>query len=214
MKPTRQTIVVDLDDTVCFHTNRDYPAALPNTPVILKLRELKTLGWYIIIATARGMHSCDGDLQLFEERNRHITEEWLKTYQVPFDELQFGKPLGMLYVDDKAMRPDEFAGMSVQQFKGRSGAIVQRFGKDIVKVCDSPKAQFNWLRLALSYGFNVPKVHSLNPTGFTMDFIDGTQEIPALVAAAPWELLVQFKNIEHKTPKPQNPKTPKLIDLN
>ena len=38
-------------------------------------------------------------------------QEWLKKWDIPYDEIYFGKPWPGkrgLYVDDRAVRPDEF----------------------------------------------------------------------------------------------------------
>lgn len=191
------TIVIDLDETLCFHQNRDYANAAPNVPVINKLVELRAQGWKIIVHTARGMHSCAGDLTLIEQRNRMVTEDWLSRNGVPYDELQFGKPLAMLYVDDKAMRPDEFAAMNVQTFIGRSGATVQQLGREVVKTCSTAKQQFTWLKKAQALGYAVPHTHSLLPGSFIMEHIEGSQDILALVTSDLITLAQSFKVHPH-----------------
>jgi capsule biosynthesis phosphatase len=43
---------------------------------------------------------------------------WLDRHQVPYDELHVGKPWGGkggFYVDDKAIRPDEFTRLSYEE---------------------------------------------------------------------------------------------------
>jgi capsule biosynthesis phosphatase len=43
---------------------------------------------------------------------------WLDRHGIPYDELHVGKPWpgrGGFYVDDKAIRPEEFVGLSYQE---------------------------------------------------------------------------------------------------
>ena len=50
--------------------------------------------------------------------------EWLQRHEVPFDEIYVGKPWcghEGFYVDDKAIRPDEFAKLSYDQIKDLTG---------------------------------------------------------------------------------------------
>jgi capsule biosynthesis phosphatase len=44
--------------------------------------------------------------------------DWLEKHEVPFDELQVGKPwcgFDGLYVDDRTVRPDEFCAMEYEE---------------------------------------------------------------------------------------------------
>lgn len=109
------SIVVDLDGTICSHpADRDdtlgrYGNSTPNWPVIEGLRELKLRGFEIIIFTARRMVTFDGNVSMVEADVRDVTEEWLKMHDVPYDRLVFGKPwTSTYYVDDKAMTPEGF----------------------------------------------------------------------------------------------------------
>lgn len=110
-----KSIVFDLDDTICFPnhgsptTRGKYGLAKPNTPVILKMRELRELGFRITIHSARRMLTHNGDLAKIIEDVGQVTEDWLSLYNVPYDELIFGKPYASTYyVDDKAMHIGEF----------------------------------------------------------------------------------------------------------
>ena len=111
---TMPSIVVDLDDTICFpnHGEKDsfkkYGNAKPNQPIIDGLKVLHKKGYLITINTARRMATHNGDINKIIEDVGDITTEWLHRHQVPYNELRFGKPYGVYYVDDKAMRPDEF----------------------------------------------------------------------------------------------------------
>ena len=111
----KQTIVIDIDDTIC-HTNHNYQDAkqkygnaLPNNKVIDGMRILKRQGFHIILLTARRMLTHNGDIEKIIEDVGKITTDWLERYNVPYDELIWGKPYsGTYYVDDKAMNLEEF----------------------------------------------------------------------------------------------------------
>ena len=111
----KQTIVIDIDDTIC-HTNHNYQDAkqkygnaLPNNKVINGMRILKRQGFHIILLTARRMLTHNGDIEKIIEDVGKITTDWLERYNVPYDELIWGKPYsGTYYVDDKAMNLEEF----------------------------------------------------------------------------------------------------------
>ena len=111
----KQTIVIDIDDTIC-HTNHNYQDAkqkygnaLPNNKIINGMRILKRQGFHIILLTARRMLTHNGDIEKIIEDVGKITTDWLERYDVPYDELVWGKPYsGTYYVDDKAMNLEEF----------------------------------------------------------------------------------------------------------
>ena len=111
----QQSIVIDIDDTICF-TNHDYndatqkyANALPNNKIIHGMRILKDQGFYIILLTARRMLTFNGDIEKIKEDVGQITTDWLEKYDVPYDELIWGKPYcTTYYVDDKAMNLEEF----------------------------------------------------------------------------------------------------------
>jgi len=105
------TLVMDLDGTICEQTSggEDYFSAKPIRVVIDKMKEFRLNGWSIIIYTARFMNRYGGDSTKIPFDYYARTEWWLKDNDVPFDKLVFGKPAGDIYVDDKGMRPDEFA---------------------------------------------------------------------------------------------------------
>ena len=94
----KQTIVIDIDDTICFtnHNYQDakqkYGNALPNNIVISGMRIIKRQWFHIILLTARRMLTHNGDIEKIIEDVGKITTDWLERYDVPYDELIWGKP--------------------------------------------------------------------------------------------------------------------------
>ena len=107
MDPTN-VIVTDVDDTILFTENRDYENSRPNVPVVEGLRKLKDKGWKIILMSARGMGRSNGDISLVREEVIAEIEKFVEKYDIPCHEIVLGKPWASYYIDDKAIRPDEF----------------------------------------------------------------------------------------------------------
>lgn len=113
MNPKR--LVIDLDETVCFTTDGDYHNSRPNLPVISKLRWYKAQGFDVVFHSARNMRTHEGNLGKIAALTLPIVIDWLKRHDIPFDEIVMGKPwcgTNGFYVDDKAIRPDEFASLT------------------------------------------------------------------------------------------------------
>jgi len=112
-----QTLVVDIDDTICtpLHGRSEsevkYGMANPNRPMIASLQKAKKNGYRIVLHTARRMLTHDGDINKIINDVGKITTDWLDKYEVPYDEIVWGKPYGVYYIDDKAMTPEEFVKM-------------------------------------------------------------------------------------------------------
>ncbi|MDC0856866.1 sugar phosphate nucleotidyltransferase [Candidatus Nitrosopelagicus sp.] len=95
-------IVFDLDGVICElkKPSESYSEVIPKKKVIQKMRNLKAEGHYLIIHTGRHMRTCDGDVAKVIEKIGKITEDWLEKWEVPYDELVFGKPYADIYIDD------------------------------------------------------------------------------------------------------------------
>jgi capsule biosynthesis phosphatase len=110
-----KSIVFDLDDTICYpnhdetDTYRKYGCAAPNQRIINCIKQLQSEEYYVIISSARRMVTHDGDIDMILADVGYITINWLKEHNVPYNELQFGKPYSSTYyVDDKACDLDKF----------------------------------------------------------------------------------------------------------
>ena len=95
-------IVFDLDGVICElkKPSESYSEVNPKKDVIEKMKSLKDDGHYLIIHTGRHMKTCNGDVTKVIEKIGKITKDWLKKWDVPYDELIFGKPYADMYIDD------------------------------------------------------------------------------------------------------------------
>lgn len=112
-----KTLVLDLDDTICFTNNSDYKNSTPNLPLIEKIRQYKERGFSITISTSRNMRTYKGSIGKINANTLPVIIEWLSKNDVPYDELIVGKPwcgFEGFYVDDKAIRPNEFIELSYE----------------------------------------------------------------------------------------------------
>ena len=113
-------IIIDLDDTICSTKNGDYENSIPKEKVIKKIKEYKNLGFEIIIYTSRNMRTYKGNVDLIKANTLPIIIKWLKKFDVPYDQIIVGKPwpsFGGFYVDDKAIRPDEFVNLTYSEIQ-------------------------------------------------------------------------------------------------
>jgi len=113
-------IVIDIDGVICQKKNsdQDYSELEPNDDILEKLQEYRKNGFYIILFTSRNMNTHNNNLGKINASTAKIIIEWLDKHSVPYDEIYYGKPwcgFKGFYVDDKAIRPDEFITKSYEE---------------------------------------------------------------------------------------------------
>lgn len=103
------TYVFDLDGTLCTTVaDGDYANASPYKKRIAVVNKLYEEGNTIKIHTARGMgRNRDNDL-LAQAEFMQLVQTQLKDWGVKYHSLMMGKPSADYYIDDKAVRADEF----------------------------------------------------------------------------------------------------------
>ena len=94
------TYCFDLDGTLCSTSGSDYSNSTPKLERIAKVNELASNGPKVIIFTARGASS---GLDWTE-----ITKKQLGDWGVIHHELILGKPAADYYIDDKAVKDENF----------------------------------------------------------------------------------------------------------
>ncbi|GAA6033718.1 hypothetical protein JCM8097_004396 [Rhodosporidiobolus ruineniae] len=101
----RRRFCFDLDSTLVTPpvVPGDYSTVRPMHRNIQLLRQLHAAGHYIIIATARRMRTHNGNVQAVIRDIGAITLESLDNLDIPYHEIQFGKPYAHAYIDDLAI---------------------------------------------------------------------------------------------------------------
>ncbi len=115
-----KVLVIDVDGTLCKEKkeNEAYSDVVPQSDICNKLNEYKNNGFYIILYTSRNMRTYGGNIGKINVKTSKVLIDWLENYKIPYDELYFGKPWcgkNGFYVDDKSIRPREFAELSYEQ---------------------------------------------------------------------------------------------------
>ena len=113
MIETEKALVVDIDGTLCpiKQEGESYADLLPEPQMLTRLRALHADGWVIILHSARGMRSNDGNTGKIARNVAPVLLHWLAEHEIPFDELHLAKPWPGrqgFYIDDRAVRPREF----------------------------------------------------------------------------------------------------------
>lgn len=111
-----KTLILDLDGTLAdVNGQSSYEDAAPKAGVVDRAREYAERGFRIAIFTSRNMRTFSNSVGRINAMTVPTIVDWLKTHEIPFDELHVGKPWcgeGGFYVDDRAIRPSEFTGLS------------------------------------------------------------------------------------------------------
>jgi capsule biosynthesis phosphatase len=115
-------LVLDIDGTICAAKGvaESYDELAIRADVVEALRRYKDMGFQIILYSSRGMRTYASSIG---HLNTHVVPgivEWLRRHEIPFDELHIGKPWcghDGFYVDDRAVRPSEFARMSYDEIR-------------------------------------------------------------------------------------------------
>lgn len=114
-------IVIDLDGTLTIDDPAlPYADRLPNLLVVERLREYRAQGFSIAIHTARNMRTYGGNIGQINANTLPVILDWLRRHRVPYDEIYVGKPWpgpGGFYVDDRAIRPQEFLELGYDQIR-------------------------------------------------------------------------------------------------
>ncbi len=115
-----KNIVIDLDGTLTIDSDVPYADKAVNHGVVKQLNKYKEMGFNIIVFTSRNMRTYEGNVGKINVHTLPTIIEWLEKHGVPYDEIQVGKPwcgFDGFYIDDKAIRPSEFASNSYEEIK-------------------------------------------------------------------------------------------------
>ncbi len=114
------SFVFDIDGTICpiKKNNEKYEDLIPYADVVERIRNYRESGAKIILFTSRNMNSYQGNLGLINANTAKILLRWLEKWDIPYDEILYGKPwpghFGF-YVDDRSVRPREFMEYSPEE---------------------------------------------------------------------------------------------------
>ena len=107
------SLIIDIDGTLCPIKKKEerYIDLIPYGKMITKLKEYKEKGFKIVLFTSRNMKTYSGNLELINKYTKPELEAWLAKWNIPYDEVIYGKPWPGkegFYIDDRSIRPKEF----------------------------------------------------------------------------------------------------------
>lgn len=180
-KPKR--FVFDLDNTLVTHPRiaGDYNTVEPIVENINFLKHIKDAGNYIIIYTARRMKTHNGNVARVVADIGEITIQTLKKYDIPYDELQFGKPYADFYIDDLSINPlkdnlQQCTGFYyTKKVESRPFNTVEIVNGKVVKR-GNIKGEVYWYKNCPYYIIDkyFPKICNLSEETIQMECIEGT----------------------------------------
>jgi capsule biosynthesis phosphatase len=176
----------DLDNTLVTYPQilGDYTTVKPKKENIDIVKKLKLLGHYIIIHTARRMRTHNGDVKAVEHEIKDLTIKTLKEFDIPYDELYFGKPYADLYIDDLAFNALVNTENNIGVYKKDKINIIQPRnwnniidnGKTIIKKSISDTFQgeiYFYKRLSPPLKKYFPKIIKIGIDAIEMEKING-----------------------------------------
>jgi len=150
----------DLDNTLVSYPliDGDYRTVLPITKNIQYLKYLKKCGNVIIIYTARRMKTHNGNVGKIIQDVGKITLDTLEKFNIPYDELYFGKPEADYYIDDKAISSfqdlEKETGFYFQTIEARDFNTIQSYHS----IETIRKSSIQSLKAEIEYYHSLPNI--------------------------------------------------------
>lgn len=176
-KPLR--ICFDLDNTLVTHPtiHGDYSSVLPIQRNIDYLKLLHRLGHIIIIYTARRFRTHSGNVGAIVADIGKVTFDTLDKFNIPYDEIFFGKPYAQYYIDDLAVNAnsslDKALGIYDTDTIPRSFNKVEYTNSTVIKHTSNEGEVYWYKNIPESLQKYFPKVVSIQDNKIEMERIDG-----------------------------------------
>lgn len=116
------SFIFDVDGTLCpiKASDEKYEDLVPFESCLERIRYYHENGARIVLYTSRNMRTYQGNIGLINANTAKVLLRWLDKWNIPYDEIIYGKPwpgkFGF-YVDDRAVRPDEFLNHTPDELK-------------------------------------------------------------------------------------------------
>ena len=169
----------DLDGTLVSHpaVRGDYSTVSPIDSNIDFLRHAKARGAHIIVYTARRMRTHGGDVRKVVEDVGDVTRETIKKFNIPCDELIFGKPYAHFYIDDLAVPAwgelEKWVGIYQKCVSARRHNTVDMRKDHVIKRSGNPGEPYFYTNIPEGLRKLFPSVISVDGDTIKMDKIEG-----------------------------------------
>ena len=187
-----QRFVFDLDNTLVTYPriSGDYTSVEPIQDTISYLQKLKEAGHHIIVYTARRMRTHNGNVGGVVADIGKITIDTLSKFNIPYDELVFGKPYAHHYIDDLCINPkidlSKQLGFYLDDIKPRSFNKIVVSENSVIKYSEHSKLNgeskyykeiqetpmSNMFPKLISYGDGYLEIEKIEGTTFSELFIN------------------------------------------
>jgi capsule biosynthesis phosphatase len=178
-KASELRVCFDLDNTLVTHPTipGDYSSVLPIQCNIDYLKLLKSLGHTIIIYTARRMKTHKGNVGAIIADIGKVTFESLDKFNIPYDEIHFGKPYANFYIDDLAVNAnsslDKAIGIYNTNTPPRSFNDIEYINNTVIKTTSNDGEIYWYNNIPGVVKEYFPKVLSINENKITLENING-----------------------------------------
>ena len=172
-------VCFDLDNTLVTHPtiSGDYTSVLPIQRNIDFLKLLHTLGNAIIIYTARRMKTHKGNVGAIVADVGKITLDTLDKFDIPYDEIYFGKPYADFYIDDLAVNAnsslDKALGIYNIDTPSRSFNKVEYNNKTVTKYTSNEGEVYWYNNIPSNIEIYFPKIITASGNKIIMEHIEG-----------------------------------------
>lgn len=182
---TPKRFCFDLDNTLVTYPKvpNDYRTVEPIYETINYLKKLKENGHTIIIYTARRMRTHGGNVGGVIADIGQITLDTLSKFEIPFDEIYFGKPYAHFYIDDLMIDPksdlNKSLGYYMEDVKPRHFNHIE-IGKTVTKKSEDNKLigerkYYQWVQDNATDEIKqlFPKLISFTDNSIEIEYVDG-----------------------------------------
>ena len=171
----------DLDNTIVTYPKipGDYTSVEPIKKTVEYLKFLKSQGHYIIIHTARRMKTHKGNIGGIIADVGKITLDTLEKFNIPYDEILFGKPHADFYIDDLAVNAfhqiDKILGFIDSKNEPRGFNDIQYKENRVIKKTNNPGELYWYKNFPSALSDLFPRIISINESDNTieMDRVEG-----------------------------------------
>jgi capsule biosynthesis phosphatase len=172
-------ICFDIDGTLMSFPScpGDYSTVEPIQDNIDFLKTAKSRGAYIILYTARRMKTHNGNIEKVIKDISDITIKKINEFNIPYDEIIFGKPWAHFYIDDLAVPAwgeiDKWTGIYEESVPSRKNNIVNIKKDHVVKTTSNDGEIFWYKNMSKNISKYFPKIFEIKENTIIMEKLHG-----------------------------------------
>jgi len=172
-------ICFDFDNTLVSYPtiSGDYYSVEPIQRNINFLKLLYSLGHTIIIYTARRMKTHSGNVGRVVADISRVTLDTLDKFDIPYDEIYFGKPYANFYIDDLAVNPsismNQAIGFYDTEIAPRTFNKVDYNKDKVIKTTSNPGEIYWYQNIPKECKWMFPHIYNITGNQITMENIEG-----------------------------------------